>query len=302
MREGFFDSSGVRLHFIDWGGGGRDLVLLGGLGATAHLFRGLASKLWERFRVTALTRRGHGGSDRPDSGYDLDTLVGDIAGFLDMLSIERAILVGHSFAGLEMTRFAELHPDRTLAIVYLDALDVASERPPDGNPALGVLAPGPSEDDLRSPDAYLAYQRRRPDVAAVWCEAVEADKREDMTIDGVQDPRAARARAQTIGPKLFEGLGSQRAPNYSVVKAPMLAIVPVGRGNPFVAGDASSELRQAANQYWADHYRPWHERRTERFRDAVPNARVVEFDTSNHAVFVACEDETVRAIFDFLRN
>jgi pimeloyl-ACP methyl ester carboxylesterase len=57
LREDFFDSNGVRLHFLDWGGGGRDLVLLGGLGATAHLFRGLAPRLAERFRVTAFTRR-----------------------------------------------------------------------------------------------------------------------------------------------------------------------------------------------------------------------------------------------------
>jgi hypothetical protein len=186
-------------------------------------------------------------------------------------------------------------------LVYLDGLDVASERPPDGNPALEALDLVPSEVDLASPDAYLAYQRR-PDVGVVWGEAVEADKREDMNIDGIQDPRAARARAQTIGPKLFEGLGQHPVPDYRAVRAPILAIVPAGRENPFVPHDASTELRQAANRYWVDRYLPWHRRRTDALHNAVPDARVVELDTSNHTVFVAREDETVRAIFHFLRR
>ncbi|NIM62021.1 MAG: alpha/beta fold hydrolase, partial [Acidobacteria bacterium] len=72
------DSDGTRLHYIDYGGAGQAIVLLAGLGGTAHIFRGLAPRLAGRFRVVALTRRGHGKSERPDRGYELDTLVEDI--------------------------------------------------------------------------------------------------------------------------------------------------------------------------------------------------------------------------------
>ncbi len=78
LTENFFDSDGIRLHYIDYGGEGPPLVLLAGLGGTAQLFRGLAPRLAGRFRVTALTRRGHGRSERPETGYELDTLVEDI--------------------------------------------------------------------------------------------------------------------------------------------------------------------------------------------------------------------------------
>jgi pimeloyl-ACP methyl ester carboxylesterase len=122
-KEGFFDSDGIKLHTIDWGGARRSIVLLAGLGDTAQLYRGLAPRLAGRFRVVGLTRRGHGRSDRPDSGYDLDTFVEDIRCFLDALGIGRAILVGHSFGGLEMPRFAIRYPRRVEALVYLDALD-----------------------------------------------------------------------------------------------------------------------------------------------------------------------------------
>jgi hypothetical protein len=43
------------------------------------------------------------------------------------------------------------------------------------------------------------------------------------------------------------------------------------------------------------------QRRTELFTEAVPTARVVELDTSNHTTFIAREDETVAGVLDFLR-
>lgn len=37
-EERFFDSDGVRLHYLDWGSTGKSLVLLSGLGDSAHLY------------------------------------------------------------------------------------------------------------------------------------------------------------------------------------------------------------------------------------------------------------------------
>jgi pimeloyl-ACP methyl ester carboxylesterase len=175
-KEGFFDSAGVRLHTIDWGGAGRPMVLLAGLGDSAQVFRGLAPRLTNRFRVVGLTRRGRGRSDRPASGYDLDTLVEDVGRFQDALGIERAILVGHSFAGLEMPRLAVRLPERVEALVFLDAVFPRLEPEPvlSGDPVWSVVPPGgPKADDLVSREAYLAYyQRARPAWARIWCEAI----------------------------------------------------------------------------------------------------------------------------------
>ena len=83
MRETFFESDGVRLHYIDYGGEGPPLVLLGGLGGTAHLFRGLARLFG--LRVTdptsgfqALNRRVleiYTGDFFPSDFPDVDVLV-----------------------------------------------------------------------------------------------------------------------------------------------------------------------------------------------------------------------------------
>jgi pimeloyl-ACP methyl ester carboxylesterase len=301
-KESFFDSDGVKLHYIDWGGSGRPMVLLAGLGDTAHLYRGLAPKLASRFRVVGLTRRGHGRSDRPDSGYDLDTFVKDIRCFLDTLEIEQAILVGHSFGGLEMPLFAIRYPQRVEAIVYLDALFPKLDPEPDlsGDPIWSVIPTGgPTADDLVSRQAYLAYYKRaRPAWARIWCEAIEADLMDKVTIK--DDDSLEFHHDDELMNRIYQAAWSSRNPEYDKVEAPMLAIVPDGNFHQGVPLDATDELRRAADRYWEEKLLPWIRQRTEAFRQAVPTARVVELNSPYHHIFIAREDETVKAINDFL--
>jgi non-heme chloroperoxidase len=112
---------GVALEVLDWGGRGRLLVFLAGLGGTAHLFDDFAPQFTDSFRVVGITRRGFGASAGAPPPSDLDTLVADITAVLDSLALGPVVLVGHSIAGEEMTRFAELHGPRCAGLVYLDA-------------------------------------------------------------------------------------------------------------------------------------------------------------------------------------
>ena len=301
MQESSFDSDGVRLHYIEYGGHGPPLVLLAGLGGTAHLYRSLAPRLTDRFRVVALTRRGHGRSDRPDDGYEIETLVADIRCFLDALEIERAAFAGHSFAGVELPLFAIRYPDRVTAAVYLDALHVFLEPTPDptNDPAIAALDMIPKRADLVSIETYLTFLKRsRPDIAAVWCEAVEADRLTDLTI--VDGRPVIDGHGGVVGEKMRAGLGQHANPAYGDVAAPALALVLGGRNNPFLPPNAPAELERTANAYYVETFLPWVQRRTGLFREAVPDARVIELDTSNHTIFVAKEDETVEAILDFV--
>jgi pimeloyl-ACP methyl ester carboxylesterase len=297
LSEGFFDSDDVRLHYIDWGGSGRNIVLLSGLGGTARLFGSIAPRLRERFRVAALTRRGHGRSDRPDSGYDLDTLVEDIRRFLDFLRIDRTTLVGHSWAGIEIPRFATRYADAVDAVIYLDGLHVLLEPELDlaDDPVLSLLETEPGADDLASRESYLAFiKRSRPDLASIWCDAVEADRIEYIRALVRHGPATA------IMAKMRAGLGSHGTPSYGEVAAPSLALVLGGTTHPFLPPGAPKDLEVAANAYYRDHFVPRIKRRTELFREAVPDATIIELDTSNHTIFIAKEDETVEAILEFL--
>lgn len=297
LQQGTFESDGAHLHYIDWGGEGRNVVLLAGIGGTAQLYRGLAPILAEKFRVVALTRRGHGRSDRPESGYDNDTAVDDIRRFFEHLEIQRAILIGHSWAGLEMTRFCALHPERVAAIVYLDALNVLLEPLPDGDadPVWTIVETEPQPADVQSVDAYLAFLRRsRPDLDSIWCEAIESDRRDSVGAVVRHGPPAP------VYEKMRAGIGEHRNPEYGAVGVPCLAIVPVGRAHPFQIPGLALEMQRSIDAFYAENFYPWVMRRTESFLQALPEASVVEFDTSNHTVFVAKEAETAAAILEWL--
>lgn len=128
-RDLFVTINDIRLHYVDWGGQGEVVLLLGPLNGGAHVFDSLAPHFTDRFHTLGLTRRGTEPSATPPSGYDTGTLAEDIRGFLDALKIDRATLVGYSIAGDEMTRFAGVYPQRAARLVYLDATwDRASNR------------------------------------------------------------------------------------------------------------------------------------------------------------------------------
>jgi pimeloyl-ACP methyl ester carboxylesterase len=117
----FIRANGIMLQYVDWGGKGDVVLLLPGLGDDVHRFDAFAPRFSDRFHVVGFSRRGQGASDKPPAGYDTDTLVEDIRGVLDALNIARVDLIGHSIAGMEMTRFAVKYPSRLRHLVYLDA-------------------------------------------------------------------------------------------------------------------------------------------------------------------------------------
>jgi len=80
-KSDFVNVNGIRLHYLDWGGEGETLLFLPGLGNTSYVFDKLAKRFTDKFHVVALTRRGHGDSDYPETGYDLETLTEDIRQF-----------------------------------------------------------------------------------------------------------------------------------------------------------------------------------------------------------------------------
>lgn len=92
-------AAGVQLEVLDFGGTGRPIVLLAGLGNTAHVYDELAPRLTGVGHVYAVTRRGYGASSRPQSGYDVARLGEDVLAVIETLRLEKPVLVGHSMAG-----------------------------------------------------------------------------------------------------------------------------------------------------------------------------------------------------------
>jgi non-heme chloroperoxidase len=112
---------GVRLEVLDWGGTGRPLVFLSGLGNTAHIWDNFAPRFVGKHHVYAITRRGFGRSTHASTGYTPDRLAEDILDVMSQLKIAKPVLIGHSIAGEELSFIGTRHPERVAALIYLDA-------------------------------------------------------------------------------------------------------------------------------------------------------------------------------------
>ena len=115
----------VKLEVLDWGGTGRPLLFLAGLGGTAHDYDTLAPKFTDHHHVYAITRRGFKPSSAPpptNENYDADRLGDDVLAVIDALKLDRPVLAGHSIAGEELSSVGARHPEKVAGLVYLDAI------------------------------------------------------------------------------------------------------------------------------------------------------------------------------------
>ncbi|MGH8882660.1 MAG: alpha/beta fold hydrolase, partial [Stackebrandtia sp.] len=78
------------------------------------------------YRVLVPDQRGYGGSSRPDAveDYNIVELTGDLAGLLDDVGADRAVIVGHDWGSPVAANFALLHPNRVAGIVTMSVRPV----------------------------------------------------------------------------------------------------------------------------------------------------------------------------------
>jgi pimeloyl-ACP methyl ester carboxylesterase len=100
-REHFARAEGVRLHWTDMGEAADKppVVLIHGLNNSSLSWSQVAPRLAADRRVMMLDLPGHGRSERPDAGYELDWYAHVVARWLQGIGVESADVVGHSFGG-----------------------------------------------------------------------------------------------------------------------------------------------------------------------------------------------------------
>ncbi|MCD6015962.1 MAG: alpha/beta hydrolase [Solirubrobacterales bacterium] len=86
---------------------GAPIVLLHCYSCSLHWWDELAPLLARRHRVVRIDLLGHGGSQKPSSGYEIDEQAALVAGALDQLGVEGAVVVGHSMGFSVATALAQ---------------------------------------------------------------------------------------------------------------------------------------------------------------------------------------------------
>jgi len=104
-------------------GSGPPVILVHGFPELAYSWRHQIAALAKAgYRVIAPDMRGYGGTDKPTrvSDYTIQKLIGDLTGLMDILSIDKALIVGHDWGALVAWQMALLAPERMAGLINLN--------------------------------------------------------------------------------------------------------------------------------------------------------------------------------------
>ncbi len=112
----------MRFHYLDWGTTGLPpVVFLHGGGLNAHTWDLVCAALRRERHCVALDQRGHGESEwSPQMDYSTESHAGDLEAFVDMLRLDRFVLVGMSLGGANALAWAGQHSRRLAGLVLVD--------------------------------------------------------------------------------------------------------------------------------------------------------------------------------------
>ncbi|MGD8604808.1 MAG: alpha/beta hydrolase [Anaerolineales bacterium] len=108
MQSMYVKARDLKFHILHWQPDDIQAraLCLHGLGYNAQFWRLVGPLLAEAgIEVFALDARGHGLSDKPQSGYDIATNTQDILAIARELGLKRPILIGHSWGGVQALDF-----------------------------------------------------------------------------------------------------------------------------------------------------------------------------------------------------
>lgn len=122
---------GVRIFVQDLGEGS-PVVLVPGFGMTHEVWdRQVRVLTGAGHRVICLDQRGHGRSDKPLAGYEVDRLASDVVAVVDALEVDTFALAGWSFGGQVSFRVAARIPARVTKLLIIGSNAVRATRSPD---------------------------------------------------------------------------------------------------------------------------------------------------------------------------
>ncbi|MDX2502829.1 MAG: alpha/beta fold hydrolase [Deltaproteobacteria bacterium] len=113
-------SNGIQLHYEEMGSGPETIVFSHSYLADHYHFNPQMQALKDRYRCIAFDHRGHGQSEIPDDGYDMENLYEDAVGFIEALDCAPCHFVGLSTGGFIGVRIGNRRPDLVKSLVLMD--------------------------------------------------------------------------------------------------------------------------------------------------------------------------------------
>lgn len=293
----------VSLEVLEWGGRGPAVVLLTGIGSTAHVYDDLAPRLARDFHVYGITRRGYGASTGAPRDITIDRLAEDVAAVIDSLQLHRPALVGHSLGAMELVVLGTRHGPRLRGLVFLDG--PYDEGDPDIRAMLPVFGslPGPPPRTASDRVSHAAMQAADRRVDGYLTPIGDYEARYSPGPEGLLARRATgRLNVDSIWATIHFPLELGRIPVrslalYSIWEAPVERMVPY-----FAQLDSTGQAAaRAVHARLAPNGRSDVVRRQiERFRRDMPRGEAAGLAGAAHYSFLSDPDDIYRRIRSFL--
>jgi pimeloyl-ACP methyl ester carboxylesterase len=263
LKKPYFDSNGVKIHYVVQGKeDGEPVLLIHGFTADIPVqWTPVIKGLEKDYKVIALDCRGHGGSEKPhDPKKYGPEMVKDAIRLLDHLKIDRAHVVGYSMGATLTLQIATRHPERVRTATLggaglpqpghdrlLESLADSLEQGKGIGPLIVALTPKgrprPTEEQIKAINAILLMRNDARALAAV-------------VRGGINNKDLALSEAQVKG-----------------IKVPMLALV--GEEDPLRGGVDALKMQ-------------------------LPGVKVVVIDKADH-ITAFIREEFVNALREFLQ-
>jgi len=247
-------------------GSGPLMLFFNGITANSATLAPLAAHFSNRFTTIAVDQRGHGLSDKPESGYGADDFADDIKALIRTFDLGPAVLVGHSLGSRNAVAAATRFPELVRSVVAIDFTPYIETEVFDALEAR-VNAGDQLFPNLKAVEAYLSTRYPNIPAQAISLRAESGYRR----VEGGLRPLASPAAMTQIA----AGLRADLTQTYRDLRRPVLLMR--GAESKLVSTEALAK--------------------TSRLRPDLP---VVVVPGADHYVNEVSPDITVKAITNFI--
>ena len=282
VHDEFVIAGDLTFHYIQWGTQGAPIVCVHGITANAFCFQALADDLARDHRVFAYDLRGRGDSDKLEQGYNVPIHAADLSELIDVLELERPIVIGHSLGALISLYFAAHYPEKLSKLVLIDAgaplpWKTSNERPTWLSTTLNRLGI-----PVASFQEYIQRLRATPHLGPYWNEYLDIYFDHDLRRQSDGSVVSKTYREAALEDQLYLEEKNKPEQQWASVQVPTL-LLRAGRAS-FSEGDQLLPEESAAAVC-----------------REIKDCRYVNFPELNHyTINFGVESGPVRAIRDFI--
>ena len=112
----------IELQIRDYEQEGDAIIFLHFSGVNLMMWQRIIPNFHDHYRLILVDLRGHGNSDKPETGYHIDEMASDVIGVMQHLKLERAHIVGSSLGAEVGLSIAANYPEKVISLVCDGAL------------------------------------------------------------------------------------------------------------------------------------------------------------------------------------